>query len=126
MEKIFHLDADDKLQIADDVKIIRKDDLEKFFAAEEIILESKKKAQEILDKFRVSTHENKNQLLTIKTMVKDPKVISYIEAIIDEKTKDNEKIMNKAYTIPDDRFRSLIYQKLCKIDELKIKYKFNT
>lgn len=50
MEKIFHLDADDKLQIADDVKIIRKDDLEKFFAAEEIILESKKKAQEILDK----------------------------------------------------------------------------
>ena len=50
MEKIFNLDADDKLQIADDVKIIRKDDLEKFFAAEEIILESKKKAQEILDK----------------------------------------------------------------------------
>ena len=50
MEKIFHLDADDKLQIADDVKIIRKDDLENFFAAEEIILESKKKAQEILDK----------------------------------------------------------------------------
>ncbi|WP_277296577.1 HrpE/YscL family type III secretion apparatus protein [Succinatimonas hippei] len=50
MEKIFHLDADDKLQIADDVKIIRKDDLEKFFVAEEIILESKKKAQEILDK----------------------------------------------------------------------------
>ena len=90
----------------------------------QVSITSLKEYQEILDKFRVSTHENKNQLLTIKTMVKDPKVISYIEAIIDEKTKDNEKIMNKAYKIPDDRFRSLIYQKLCKIDELKIKYKF--
>lgn len=90
----------------------------------QVSITSLREYQEILDKFRVSTHENKNQLLTIKTMVKDPKVISYIEAIIDEKTKDNEKIMNKAYKIPDDRFRSLIYQKLCKIDELKIKYKF--
>ena len=90
----------------------------------QVSITSLKEYEEILDKFRVSTHENKNQLLTIKTMVKNPKVISYIDAIIDEKIKDNEAIMNKAYKIPDARFRSIIYPKICKIAELKIKYKF--
>ena len=90
----------------------------------QVSITSLKEYEEILDKFRVSTHENKNQLLTIKTMVKDPKVIGYIDAIIDEKIKDNEAIMNKAYKIPDARFRSILYPKVCKIAELKIKYKF--
>ena len=91
----------------------------------QVSITSLKEYQEMLDKYRISNHENKNQLLTIKTMVKDPKVISYIDAIVDEKTKDNEKIMNKAYRIPDERFRSIIYPKMCKVDELKIKYKFS-
>lgn len=91
----------------------------------QVSITSLKEYQEMLDKYRISNHENKNQLLTIKTMVKDPKVISYIDAIVDEKTKDNEKIMNKAYKIPDERFRSIIYPKMCKVDELKIKYKFS-
>ena len=90
----------------------------------QVSITSLKEYEEILDKFRVSTHENKNQLLTIKNMVKDPKVISYIDAIVDEKVKDNEAIMNKAYKIPDARFRSILYPKICKIAELKINYKF--
>ena len=90
----------------------------------QVSITSLKEYEEILDKFRVSTHENKNQLLTIKNMVKDSKVVSYIEAIIAEKIKDDETIMNKAYKIPDARFRSILYPKICKIAELKIKYKF--
>ena len=90
----------------------------------QVSITSLREYQEILDKYRVSTHENKNQLLAIKNMSKDPKIISYINAIIDDKTKDNDAVMNKAYKIPDDRFRSTIYPKMCKIDELKIKYKF--
>lgn len=90
----------------------------------QVSITSLKEYEEILDKFRVSTHENKNQLLTIKNMVKDPKIVSYIEAIIAEKIKDDETIMNKAYKIPDARFRSILYPKICKIAELKIKYKF--
>lgn len=80
---------------------------------------------EILDKYRVSTHENKNQLLTIQKMTKDKNVIKYIDSLIDEKIKDNEKVMNKTFKIPDGGFRSIIYAKLCKIDELKITYKLN-
>ena len=90
----------------------------------QVSITSLREYQEILDKYRISTHENKNQLLAIKNMSKDPKIISYIGAIIDDKTKDNDAVMNKAYKIPDDRFRSTIYPKMCKIDELKIKYKF--
>lgn len=78
---------------------------------------------EILDKYRVTTHENKNQLLTIQKMTKDKNVIKYIDALLDEKIKDNEKIMNKTFKIPEGGFRSIIYAKLCKINELKIKYK---
>ena len=90
----------------------------------QVSITSLREYQEILDKYRISTHENKNQLLAIKNMSKDSKIISYINAIIDDKTKDNDAVMNKAYKIPDDRFRSTIYPKMCKIDELKIKYKF--
>ena len=90
----------------------------------QVSITSLKEYEEILDKFRVVTHENKNQLLTIKTMSNEPKVINYIDAIIDEKIKDNETIMNKAYKIPDARFRSILYPKICKIAQLKIKYKF--
>lgn len=90
----------------------------------QVSINSLKEYEEILDKFRISTHENKNQLCTIRTMVDDPKIISYINSIIDEKIKDNEAIMNKAYKIPDARFRSILYPKICKIAELKIKYKF--
>lgn len=79
----------------------------------------------ILDKYRVVTHENKNQLLTIQKMTKDKNVIKYIDALLDEKIKDNEKVMNKTFKIPDGGFRSIIYAKVCKIDELKIKYKLN-
>ncbi len=80
---------------------------------------------EMLDKYRVVTHENKNQLLTIQKMSKEENVIKYIGTLIDEKIKDNERVMNKTFKIPDGGFRSIIYAKLCKIDELKIKYKLD-
>lgn len=80
---------------------------------------------DILDKYRLSTHENKNQLLTIQQMTKDKSVIKYIEALLGEKVKDNEKVMNKTFKIPDGGFRSIIYAKVCKFDELGINYKLN-
>lgn len=80
---------------------------------------------EMLDKYRVVTHENKNQLLTIQKMSREENVIKYIGTLIDEKIKDNERVMNKTFKIPDGGFRSIIYAKLCKIDELKIKYKLD-
>lgn len=80
---------------------------------------------DMVDKYRISNHENKNQLLTIQNMTKDEKVIKYVESLLEEKKKNNDKIMNKIVQIPDGIVRSLIYAKLCKIDELGIKYSLN-
>ena len=121
MEKIFHLDADDKLQIADDVKIIRKDDLEKFFAAEEIILESKKKAQEILDKaeeiyknrFEQGLTEGKEEGKSEYTFKIMDMVLSQVDSLeslekqlVEVVTKSVNKITVESPTIQHDSYLS--------------------
>ena len=83
----------------------------------------------MIDKFRVSTHENKNEFYTIRNMLKeennDEKVIKYIDKLIDNKIKDSDKIMKKTAKIPEGGLRATIYSKLCLMDKLKIKYKLN-
>lgn len=50
MERSFRLDKDNSLHVADNVKILRKEDLDTFYAANEIIALSKEKSDEILNK----------------------------------------------------------------------------
>ena len=78
----------------------------------------------MIDKFRVNNHENKNELMTIRNMIKakDKTTIEYIDKLVDNKIKDNEKIMYKTSKIPEGGLRATIYSKLCTMDELKIKY----
>lgn len=80
---------------------------------------------DMVDKYRVSNHENQNQLLTIQNMTEDEKVVKYVESLLKEKKKNNNKILNKTIQIPNGEVRALIHAKLCKIDELKIKYKLD-
>ena len=49
-------------------------------------------------------------------------VIKYIDALINNKIKDNEKIMKKTAKIPSGGLRATIYSKLCLMDELNIKH----
>ena len=83
----------------------------------------------MIDKFRVDTHENKNEFLTIRNMLKDKNsketVIKYIDKLVDNKIKDNDKIMKKTSKIPEGGLRATIYSKLCLMDKLKINYKLN-
>ena len=83
----------------------------------------------MIDKFRVDTHENKNEFLTIRNMIKDNNdkdtVIKYIDKLVDNKIKDNDKIMKKTAKIPEGGLRATIYSKLCLMDKLKIKYNLN-
>ena len=88
---------------------------------------SLKEYEIMIDKFRINTHENKNELLTIRNMVKnkDKKIIEYIDRLIDNKIKDNEKIMYQTSKIPEGGLRATIYSKLCTMDKYKIKYKLD-
>ena len=69
-----------------------------------------------LDNYRISTHENKNQLKTIRNMSKDKKVESYIDALLNDSSEDNdEKLLNVIQKIPDGGLKGIIYTKLVDI-----------
>ena len=95
----------------------------------ETSISSLKEYEVMIDKFRVDTHENKNEFLTIRNMLKDKNkkedVVKYIDKLIDNKIKDNDKIMKKTAKIPEGGLRATIYSKLCLMDKLKIKYNLN-
>lgn len=87
-------------------------------------LNSLKEYEEILDAYRVSSHENKNQLLTIRSMVvkKEKNIPDYIDKLIDNKIKDDEKLMFDANTIPAGGLRATIYSKMLFMKENNINF----
>ena len=50
------------------------------------------------------------------------KAISYIDSIVDNKLKDDEKIMYEASKIPAGGLRGLVYSKILTMKDLNIKY----
>lgn len=106
-----------------------KANYEKINSKYETSISSLKEYEVMIDKFRVDTHENKNEFLTIRNMIKDNNdkntVVKYIDKLVDNKIKDNDKIMKKTAKIPEGGLRATIYSKLCLMDKLKIKYNLN-
>lgn len=106
-----------------------KDNYNKINSKYQTSISSLKEYEVMINKFGVYTHENKNEFYTIRNMLKDgvdrEEVIKYIDAIINNKIQDNEKIMKKTAKIPSGGLRATIYSKLCLMDKLKIKYKLN-
>ena len=90
----------------------------------ETSLSSLKEYEDMMNRYRIDNHENKNQLLTIRNMIKskDKTVPEYIDKLVDNKIKDNENIFYKTSKIPEGGLRATIYSKLCKIKELNIDY----
>ena len=106
-----------------------KDNYNKISNKYQTSISSLKEYEVMINKFGVYTHENRNEFYTIRNMLKEgedrDKVIKYIDTLINNKIKDNEKIMKKTAKIPSDGLRATIYSKLCLMDKLKIKYKLN-
>ena len=87
-------------------------------------LNSLKEYENILDKYRILNHENKNQLMTVRNMLSknDIRTKNYIDAIIKNKLKDNEKIMTETAKIPEGGLRGIIYSKILQMKNLNIPY----
>ena len=90
----------------------------------ETSLTSLQEYEDMMDRYRIANHENKNELLSIRNMInpKDKKVVAHIDNLVDNKIKDNENIFYKTSKIPEGGLRATIYSKLCKMDELGIDY----
>lgn len=106
-----------------------EDKYDKISSKYETSISSLKEYEVMIDKFRVDTHENKNEFLTIRNMIRNgdarETVIKYIDKLVDNKIKDNDKIMKKTAKIPSGGLRATIYSKLCLMGKLKIKYTLN-
>lgn len=87
-------------------------------------LNSLKEYELVLDKQRISNHENKNQLLMIRNMLSsdNEKIKNYIDKILENKLIDDDKIMSETFVIPTGGLRGLIYSKLLSMKNLKINY----
>lgn len=78
----------------------------------------------MMTKYRISNHENKNLLLTIRAMIlnKEKDIPKYIDSMIEEKYEDNEKLLYKMSVIPSGGLRATIYSEILKIQNNKIDY----
>jgi len=87
-------------------------------------ISSLKEYEDILNQYRVSNHENKNQLLTIRNMIKnrEKNIPEYIDKIVENKLKDNEQLMGQSSIIPEGGLRGLVYSKMLLMKEQNIDF----
>lgn len=83
-----------------------------------------KELEQNVSRLKITNHENKNQLLTIRNMIKkgedSDKLIKHIEKIVDKKVRDDEELMFQTSTITDSMISSIIYSKMLTMKENNI------
>lgn len=83
-----------------------------------------KELEQNVTRLKITNHENKNQLLTIRNMIKrgedSDTLIKHIEKIVDTKIKDDEQLMFQTSTITNSMISSIIYSKMLTMKENNI------
>lgn len=99
----------------------------KFKEENKILINNLNEYEKMLDHQRISNHENKNQLLTIKGMVDTDaeKIADYIDEIIKEKRAHDEVLYTKTKRIPAGGLQGLVYQKMLIMKEKNISINLN-
>ena len=89
-----------------------------------IAMSSLKEYENMMSKYRVANHENKNLLLTIRAMIinKEKDIPKYIDSMIEERYEDDEKLLYSVSRIPVGGLRATIYTEILKIQRNKINY----
>lgn len=107
--------------------LITKNKYDKISNKYNIALNSLKDYEEMMSKYRIMNHENKNLLLTIRAMSLSSgnEIPKYIDSIMKNKNNDDEKLLFKMNVIPSGGLRATIYSEILKIQNQKIKYTLN-
>ena len=89
-----------------------------------VAINSLKDYEDMMTRYRVLNHENKNLLLTVRGMIinKEKQIPKYIDSIIEEKYSDDDKLLFKTSVIPTGGLRATIYSEILKIQKNKIDY----
>ena len=86
------------------------------------LMESLHQYEDMVDRQRVDNHENKNQLLIIKNMIKknDKEVIKYIDTVVKDEKEDDEALYTKVKSIPSGGLQGIIYQKMLSMKDNRV------
>ena len=86
------------------------------------LMESLHQYEDMVDRQRVDNHENKNQLLIIKNMIKknDKDVVKYIDTVVKDEKEDDEALYTKVKSIPSGGLQGIIYQKMLSMKDNRI------
>lgn len=76
--------------------------------------------EKLLDEKNKNQHEYKNQLAVIRLMVKNKKMISYIDSLLENEVEQDLEIDNKLMYIPKGGLKGLIHYKINAIKKKKI------
>ena len=89
-----------------------------------VVIKSLNDYEDMMSKYRVANHENQNLLLTVRAMIlnNEKDIPKYIDTIIEDKYKDDEKLLFKMAVIPTGGLRATIYSSIMKIIDNNIKY----
>lgn len=90
-----------------------------------IAINSLKEYENMMSKYRISNHENKNLLLTIRAMLvnNEEGIPDYINSMIKEKYEDDDKLLFETSSIPVGGLKATIYSEILKIKRENINYK---
>jgi len=93
-------------------------------AQNDSLMSSLHQYEDMVDRQRVDNHENKNQLLIIKNMIKkkDKDVVKYIDTIVKDQKEDDEALYTRVMTIPSGGLQGIIYQKMLVMKDEHIKF----
>ena len=94
----------------------------KFYEKYSLSLESIREYEEMLERYRLYSHENKNQLMIIRNICKNKKTVEYIDTLINNELTDDEQLLIEADKIPNGGLRGLLYSKMVLMKDKKISF----
>ena len=85
-----------------------------------ILLDNLREYERMYSRERLQSHENKNDLMIIRGMVKDKNIIHYIDKLLNFQDQQNNNKFIFLSKLPSGGLRGLLYCKLCQMEENNI------
>lgn len=88
------------------------------------LLNNLEEYEKMLDYQRVANHENKNQLLIVRSLLKENEnsdALNYVNEVLDDKKDDNDVLFGRAKKIPSGGLQGIVYQKMLVMNDKNIK-----
>lgn len=88
------------------------------------LLNNLEEYEKMLDYQRVANHKNKNQLLIVRSLLKENEnsdALNYVNEVLDDKKDDNDVLFGRAKKIPSGGLQGIVYQKMLVMNDKNIK-----